>query len=240
MPSTPFWRPDKLTVVARFLQYKLRLPVIIAVCASVPAVFLTLGADGQMALAGKVIGWAAGIVLWAESVILLLAAERKREWLWRHKWMLLVCLLTLVSLVLAAGGAQVLRLATLVGSIRVLRAKRIFNAAQVLGRRFGVIGGWRSWIVMAVGGIAALFTALVLVDPTSQYLELLTWLEGNLRLIPILAAGAILAVATWLVVHVRQDDEPEREAELGSAVAPAPSFLDPPARSSRLGAWIPT
>jgi hypothetical protein len=209
VPPTPFWRPDKLTVVARFLQFKLRLPVIIAVCASVPAVFLTLGTDGQMALAGKVIGWAAGIVLWAESVILLLAAERKREWLWRHKWMLLVCLLTLVSLVLAAGGAQVLRLATLVGSIRVLRAKRIFNAAQVLGRRLGVAGGWRSWLVMGIGGVAALFTALVLVDPTSQYLELLTWLEGNLRLIPILAAGVILAVATWLVVRVREDDEPE-------------------------------
>ena len=73
VPSTPFWRPDKLTVVARFLQFKLRLPVIIAVCASVPAVFLTIWSDGEMALAGKIIGWAAGIVLWAESVILLLA-----------------------------------------------------------------------------------------------------------------------------------------------------------------------
>ncbi|MEU5154298.1 hypothetical protein [Glycomyces sp. NPDC021274] len=217
MPPTPFWRPDKLTVIARFLQYKLRLPVIIAVCASVPAVFLTLWSDGEMAMAGKVIGWAAGIVLWAESVILLLAAEHKREWLWRHKWMLLVCVLTLASLVLAAGGAQVLRLVTLVGSIRVLRAKRIFNAAQVLGRRFGVAGGWRSWAVMAVGGIAALFTALVLVDPTSQYLELLDWLGGNLRLIPILIAGVILAAATWLVVRAREEggqaEAAEREAE---------------------------
>jgi hypothetical protein len=202
-----------LTVVARFLQFKLRLPVIIAVCASVPAVFLTIWSDGEMALAGKIIGWAAGIVLWAESVILLLAAERKREWLWRHKWMLLVCLLTLVSLVLAAGGAQVLRLVTLVGSIRVLRAKRIFNAAQVLGRRFGIVGGWRSWVVMAIGGVAALFTALILVDPTSEYLELLNWLEGNLRLIPILAAGVILAVATWLVVRVREGEDETGAAE---------------------------
>jgi hypothetical protein len=202
-----------LTVVARFLQFNLRLPVIIAVCASVPAVFLTIWSDGEMALAGKIIGWAAGIVLWAESVILLLAAERKREWLWRHKWMLLVCLLTLVSLVLAAGGAQVLRLVTLVGSIRVLRAKRIFNAAQVLGRRFGIVGGWRSWVVMAIGGVAALFTALILVDPTSEYLELLNWLEGNLRLIPILAAGVILAVATWLVVRVREGEDETGAAE---------------------------
>ncbi|MDA1362576.1 hypothetical protein O1R50_23335 [Glycomyces luteolus] len=217
MTPLPPGRPDKLTVFARFLQFKLRLPVIVAVCASVPAVFLTLWSDGEMAMAGKVIGWAAGIVLWAESVILLLAAERKREWLWRHKWMLVVCLLTLVSLVVAAGGAQVLRLVTLVGSIRVLRAKRIFNAAQVLGRRFGIMGGWRSWAVMAAGGIAALFTALVLVDPTSQYLELLDWLGGNLRLIPILVAGVILAVATWLVVRAREEggeaDAVEREAE---------------------------
>ncbi len=212
----PPGRPDKLTVFARFLQFKLRLPVIVAVCASVPAVFLTLWSDGEMAMAGKVIGWAAGIVLWVESIILLLAAEHKRDWLWRHKWMLVVCLLTLVSLVVAAGGAQVLRLVTLVGSIRVLRAKRIFNAAQVLGRRFGIVGGWRSWAVMAVGGIAALFTALVLVDPTSQYLALLSWIEGNLRLVPILVAGVILAVATWLVVRAREVGG-EAEATEGEA-----------------------
>ncbi|WP_205325879.1 hypothetical protein [Glycomyces sp. YM15] len=216
MTPLPPGRPDKLTVFARFLQFKLRLPVIVAVCASVPAVFLTLWSDGEMAMAGKVIGWAAGIVLWVESIILLLAAEHKRDWLWRHKWMLVVCLLTLVSLVVAAGGAQVLRLVTLVGSIRVLRAKRIFNAAQVLGRRFGIVGGWRSWAVMAVGGIAALFTALVLVDPTSQYLALLSWIEGNLRLVPILVAGVILAVATWLVVRAREVGG-EAEATEGEA-----------------------
>lgn len=196
MPSR---RPDKLTVFARFLQFKLRIPVIVAVCASIPAVFLTVWADGDLAMTGKVIGWVAGAVLWFESVILLLAAEHKREWLWRHKWMILVCVLTLVSLVAAAGGAQVLRLAYLVGTLRVLRAKRIIDAAGILGRRLSLGLWWKTGLFTGAGVVAAVTAAVLLLDPHAEYRELLHWLDANLRLLPILLAGAVLAVATWAI-----------------------------------------
>ena len=203
MSPYPRWRPDKLTVFARFVQYKLRIPVIVAVCASIPAVFLTVWTDGDLALTGKIIGWAAGAVLWFESVILLLAAEHKREWLWRHKWMLVVCILTLVSLMAAAGGAQVLRLAYLVGTVRALRAKRIIDAAQVLGRRFSLGIWWKSGLLTGAGVVAAATAAVLLLDPDAEYREILHWLDANLRLLPILVAGAVLAVATWYVVRSR-------------------------------------
>jgi hypothetical protein len=229
-------RPDKLTVFARFAQYKLRIPVIVAVCASVPAVFLTVWTDGNLALTGKVIGWAAGAVLWFESVILLLAAEHKREWLWRHKWMLVVCALTLVSLVAAAGGAQVLRLAYLVGTIRALRAKRIIDAAGVLVRRFSLGIWWKSGLFTGAGVVAAAVAAVLLLDPDAEYRELLHWLDANLRLLPILVAGAILAAATWFVVRSRATARtavgrpalPEqRPAAEAAPLAEAARLLDP-------------
>lgn len=203
MTPLPPGRPDKLTVFARFLQFKLRIPVIVAVCASIPAVFLTVWGEGDLAFTGKVIGWVAGAVLWFESVVLLLAAEHKRDWLWRHKWMLAVCALTLFSLVVAAGGAQVLRLAYLLGTIRVLRAKRIIDAAGVLGRRFSLGIWWKSGLFTGAGVVAAAVAVVLLVDPNAEYRELLSWLDANLRLLPILLAGAVLAVATWAVFRNR-------------------------------------
>jgi hypothetical protein len=190
-------------VLARFLRFKLRVPVIVAVSASIPAVFLTVWTEGDLALTGKVIGWAAGAVLWFESVVLLLAARHKREWLWQHKWMLAVCGLTLLSLLFAAGGAQVLRLAYLLGTIRVLRAKRIIDAAGILGRRFSLGIWWKSGLFTGAGVVAAAIAAVLLVDPSAEYRELLSWLDANLRLLPILLAGAVLAVTTWAVVHNR-------------------------------------
>lgn len=186
--------------------------MVIAVFASIPAVFLTIWSDGEYALAGKIIGWVSGAVLWVETVILLLAAEHKRQWLMRHKWLLAVCGLTLVSLVLAAGGAQLLRLIYVVGSIRILRAKRIITAAQVLDRRFSLGIWWRSALFSGFGVLAAVFVAVVLADPTSEYLSLLSWLDHNLEIVPILVAGVILAAATWLVVRTRSEDR-EKEPE---------------------------
>ncbi|MCD0444394.1 hypothetical protein LO763_12250 [Glycomyces sp. A-F 0318] len=220
MAPSPRRRPDKLTVTARFVQYKLRIPVIVAVCASVPAVFLTLWTDGNVALAGKVVGWAAGAVLWFESVVLLLAARSKRRWLWRHKWMLFVCLLTLLSLVAAAGGAQVLRLAYLLGSVRALRAKRIIDAAGILGRRLSLGIWWKSGLFTGAGAIAAVTAAALLFDPDARYGELLHWFDANLRLLPILFAGAVLAVATWFVFRPRKG---------GKAAAVEAAEPEPPA-----------
>lgn len=187
--------------------------MIIAVLISIPAVFLTVWTDGGFAVAGKVIGWVSGAVLWFEAVILLMAAEHKREWLWRHKWMILVCVLTVFTLAFAAGGAQLLRFIYVIGSLRVLRAKRIITAAQVLDRRFGLGVWWRSALFTIAGLIAAVFVAVVLADPTSEYMSLITWFDHNLRLVPILIAGLILAGATWLVVRVRTEEQLDEEEE---------------------------
>ena len=186
--------------------------MVVAVLASIPAVFLTIWSDGEYARAGQIIGWASGAVLWVEMVILLLAAEHKRKWLLRHKWLLVIGALTFLSLVVAAGGAQLLRLLRVIGSIRLLRAKRIVTAAQVLDRRFSLGIWWKSAVFTGCGVIAALFVAVVLADPTAEYLGLLDWLDHNLELIPILIAGVILAGATWLVIRTRSEDE-ENEVE---------------------------
>lgn len=213
MPSFPRWRLQRLTALAQRIEGRLTLPVVIAVCASIPAVFLTIWSSGQLARAGQIVGWAAGAVLWAEALILLLAAENKLEWLARHKWLLVVCALTLLSLILATGGAQILRLLYVIGSIRVLRANRIISAAQVLNRRFGLGLWWRSALFGTAGLIAALFVAVVLADPTAEYVKLLSWIDHNLQIIPIILAGAILGVATWLVARNRAEAEVEREEE---------------------------
>ena len=186
--------------------------VVIAVCASVPAVFLTVFADGDLALAGKVIGWVSGGILWGESLVMLAAAENKTAWLLRHKWLLFVSGLTLLSLVIAAGGVQFLRFISAIGSIRILRAKRIISAAQVLSRRLTLGIGLRSAMFTAAGLLPAAFVAVVIAHPTSDYASLLTWIDHNLRLLPILLAGAVLAAATWLLVRFRAEEkEDERE-----------------------------
>ncbi|GAB3648221.1 hypothetical protein [Glycomyces tarimensis] len=211
MAPSPRWSLRRLTAFAQRIEDRLTVPVVIAVLASVPAVFLTIWSNGEYAVAGKILGWAAGSVLWAETIILLLAAEHKRKWLMRHKWLLLVCALTLVSLILAAGGGQILRLITTIGSIRVLRAKRIIDGAQILNRRFGLDLWWRSALFSLAGIIAAVFVAVVLADPTSEYLKLVSWFDHNLRIVPILVAGSILAFATWLVMRGRAEEEEEEE-----------------------------
>lgn len=196
-------RPHKLTVFSRYVQDKMRVPVIIAVCLSIPAVFLTVATDGSLALTGKIIGWVAGAILWFESMVLLLAAEHKRDWLRRHKWMLLVCALTLVSLIAAAGGAQVLRLAYLIGSFRALRAKRIIDAAKVLGRHLSLGIWWKTGLFTGAGVVASATAAVLLLDPDAEYQELLHWFDANLRLLPIFVAGAVLTTATWFVIRSR-------------------------------------
>jgi len=202
----------RLCALARRIEDQLTVPVVIAVCASIPAVFLTIWAQGGLAFAGQLIGWAAGAVLWAEALILMLASENKIRWLLHHKWMLLVCALTLVSLVLATGGGQILRLVYAIGSIRILRANRIISAAQVLNRRFGLGVWWRSALFSVAGLVAAVFVAVVLADPTAEYVKLISWIDHNLQIIPILLAGAILTAATWLVARSRaeaKEDEGE-------------------------------
>ncbi|WP_100448757.1 hypothetical protein [Glycomyces xiaoerkulensis] len=212
MKPSPRRSLQRLTAFAQRIEHRLTLPVVIAVCASVPAVFLTIWQDGEFVLAGTIIGWSAGAILWAESVILLLAAENKLDWLKRHKWLLVIGALTLISLVVAAGGAQLLRLLRVIGSLRILRAKRIISAAQILDRRLG-FGNfwWRSAVFTAAGLIAAVFVAVVLADPTSQHVQLLSWFNENMRVVPVLLAGVILAVATWLVVRNRSEDKEEEE-----------------------------
>ncbi|WP_025273394.1 hypothetical protein [Haloglycomyces albus] len=204
----------RVTRLAQKLEDRLTWPVVIAALASIPAVFLTIWNDGEFRTAGMLVGWAAGAVLWAETIILLLAAERKIQWIIMNKWPIVVSALTLVTLIFALGGAQILRLVSLIGSLRFLRAKRIFNASRVLQRRLGLRGWLKTAVFTVFGLIMAVFVAVVLADPTGQHWELLNWLDKNWRVLPILVAGAILAVATWLVMKNRREEEMrEREEE---------------------------
>ena len=197
------------TRLCRRLENKMTIPAIVAALASVPAVFFTVWGDGEYEPIGDVIGWLAATVLWVEFFVLLMAAHNKREWLRTHKWPLAICLLTLVSLIFAAGGAQLLRLINLVGSIRILRASRIFSASRVIQRQMG-LNGWGNAILFgAVALVVAGFVAIVLADPTSDHWEVVNVVGENYQLLPILLAGAALAGATYLVARNNQDEDEE-------------------------------
>ncbi|MFC4337188.1 hypothetical protein [Salininema proteolyticum] len=201
-----------VTRFAQRIEDRLTWPVIVAALASIPAVFLTIWNDGEFRVAGLVLGWSAGAVLWAETAILLLAAHNKRVWLATHKWTILVCLLTFITLAFALGGGQILRLISLIGSMRILRAKRIFSASMVIQRRLGLNGWVKRGVLAGFGILTAAFVAVVLADPTARHVDLFTWIDHNWRIVPIVLAGAILAFSTWLVVKYRSDKaEPEEE-----------------------------
>ena len=192
-------------------EERLAVPVLVAALASVPAVFLTL-LDDPYASVGTVVNWASGAVLVAETAVLFAVSGDRRAWLRRHVWLLALTALVVVAVVFAVGPLQLLRLLRVFGALRLLRAGRIVKAAKILRERAGLTGWWARALTFLAGVLVAGFVGVILADPTSRSRELLEQVVGGsvsgpVAVVAALAAGAVLAGATWVVVRQRRRDE---------------------------------
>jgi CsoR family transcriptional regulator, copper-sensing transcriptional repressor len=185
-------------------EERLALPVIIAALASVPAVFLTL-LDSPYETVGNVVNWLSGAVLVAETAVLFAVSRDKWEWIRRHKWLLLLTVGVILGVVLAIGPVQLLRLLRVVGALRLVRAGRIVKAARIMRDRLGLTGQWSKVSSAAAALLVAAFVGVVLADPTSRSRRLLDQsLSGTSQVVLSVLAGAVLAVATFVVVRRQQ------------------------------------
>jgi hypothetical protein len=193
---------------AERVEERLAVPVIIAAAVSVPAVFLSTVTEGTSARVGTALNWASLAVLSAESVLLFLLTGDRLAWLWRHRWKLAILAVAVPAVALTVAPAQSLRLVVwtirFFGALRVLRAGRIIRAGRVLARRFGWVGRWRHLAVLAGSAVAAVLVAIILADDTSTTRLLLERADGWPGLPLVLAACALLAVATFVVVRYRR------------------------------------
>lgn len=73
---TPAAAPDR----AASLESRFAGPVVVAALASVPATFLTM-LEGPAGQVGAVVNWASLAVLTAESLVLVLLASDRLEWI---------------------------------------------------------------------------------------------------------------------------------------------------------------
>ena len=187
------------------VEERLAIPVVVAAVASIPAVFLTM-LEGLPAQAGVVLNWASLAVLTAESVVLFWLAGDRRAWLRDNAFLVAVTVVALLAVVFAVGPLQLLRLVRFVGAIRLIRVNRIIKAGRVLRERAGLEGRLRNAVAIGVTLIAAAFVAVTLTDPTSTSRQALDTVRDRFGIVPILLAGAILAVATFVAMRARQSD----------------------------------
>ncbi|WP_304451182.1 metal-sensitive transcriptional repressor family protein [Nocardiopsis sp. YSL2] len=185
------------------LERRLAVPVLVAAVVSVPALFLGVWGEGIWATAGDRINWAAGIVLWAEWIMLIALADNKREWLRTHWWATVVAAVTVPAVLLALGPAQVLRLVRVFGTLPLLRVTRIIEAGGVLRRRMGLTGRLGRMVAATTTLLAAVFVTAVLADPASAGRGYAEEAIALLEPWPTALAVGLTAAATAVVLAYR-------------------------------------
>jgi hypothetical protein len=188
-------------------QNRLAVPVLVAALASIPAMFLTIAAEGRLATTGHVLDVVSGAVLVAETVILFVVAENRRAWVRGHLGLIALTLFVVAAVVFALGPVQVLRLVRTIGALRILRARRIVKAARSVRERSGFTGRLSHLFSVAAGLLVAVFVGVVLADPTSRSRSLLEWALGDVGTGGVVAlsvlAGLLLGGATYLLARDR-------------------------------------
>lgn len=181
---------------------KLAGPVLIAALASIPATFLTLF-EGTLATAGNALNTVSGIVLVAETVVLLAVAQDKRSWLRRNWWLVGLAVLIVPAVIFAVGPVQLLRLVRVVGALRIVRARRILKAGRIIRERHDLDGRWGRVLTFGLTLLTAGFVAVVLADPTSRSRQLLDDTFGQFSWLAVVLAGVLVAGATFVVLRDR-------------------------------------
>ena len=207
---------------------RLAIPVLVAALASVPAVFLTLFQDPWATIGGG-LNSLSGIVLIAETVVLLALAEDRRAWLRRNRWLVLLAIAIVPAVVFAVGPVQLLRLVRIAGALRIIRVNRIIKAGRIVRARSGLEARWQRALGLLITVLAAAFVAIVLADPTSTSRRLLDDTVNLVGIPGILIAGGILGVATYIVRSARDDHGPAADADPADADPPDadPAEADP-------------
>ncbi len=181
---------------ANQLEHRFAVPVMLAALLSVPAVPLALWGTHWWSQLGSVVNTIAGVVLWAEWILLIVLADNRLEWLRRHKWSTLVVALTIPAVIFTIGPAQALRLVRVIATLRLVRLTRIVEAGSVLGRRLALTSTARSVLLAASGLLAAALAGLVLADPDSDSRRLLTSAAERMDVSwPVLLCGGLLLAA---------------------------------------------
>lgn len=199
--------------LARVLQRRLALPVLISAIASVPAVLLTVWADGMWALIGSRANVAAGVVLWAEWILLIVFAEDKRQWLRANRWSTFVAAVTLPAVVFAMGPTQLLRLIRVAGTLPVIRLTRIVEAGGVVRRRLGLSGYTKVAVLATTVALCALAVGTLLLDPESATRRFLADLDGRSEPWRMIAAVTVLGVATTAIILLSRNARRRGRAE---------------------------
>lgn len=215
-------------------------PVLLAAVASVPAVFLTVLAEGPWGVAGEAINHLSLAVFAAETVVLLVLARDKRRWVREHWVIVAITALAVPAVILALGPVQVLRVLVqgyrMVGALRIIRVGRILKAGKILYNRTDVSGPVRKGIAAGATLLAAAFVAVVLVgeeDPqvftvlSEARVRLEEWF-GAAWVLAVVLAGLLLAGATFVVAR-------RRLAELRGGGAPAEEAAEQRDRSQSAG-----
>ncbi|MEU3016829.1 metal-sensitive transcriptional repressor family protein [Nocardiopsis sp. NPDC007018] len=204
LDTAPVTDPSEENGLARALERRLALPVLVCASASVPAVFLDMWGQGRWAEFGHRVNWLAGLVLWAEWILLVALARNRLDWLRTHRWSTFVAALTLPAVVFALGPAQVLRLVRAAATLRLLRVTRIAEAGGVLRRRLGLTGTRATVVAAATTVLCAVFVAAVLSDPDSASRRYADALLSGLGPWPVVTAAAVVTASLAFVLVRRR------------------------------------
>lgn len=209
MDSTDSRGPSARERRAARLEGRFTVPVIVAALAAVPATFLSM-LDGAPGLVGEVVNWASLAVLVAETVVLFVVTDHRIAWLRRHAATVGLTAIAVPAVVYAVAPAQALRLLTVLrglGALRILRVNRIVRAGRILRRRGGFDGRAGAFVTVVLTVLAAAFAALVLADPTSTTRVVLDAAYERFGALVVVAAGVIVAAATFVVVRFRLEPD---------------------------------
>lgn len=182
------------------VEERLAIPVLVAAIASVPATFLTT-LEGRAEQAGHLMNYLSLAVLAGESVVPFVLAGHRRRWLRERWYVVAITAVSIPAVIFAVGPAQLFRLVRFVGALRILRVRRILRAGRIIRQRSGHAGWQWKLLSVTVSLLAAGFVAIVLSDPTSQTRQLVEGALGRFGLPAIILAGAIVAIATFLVLR---------------------------------------
>lgn len=202
-PRPPSESENEDNSYARMIERRLALPVVAAAFVSVPAVFLTMWTEGLWAQIGHWANVSAGVVLWAEWILLIILAENTRAWLRANRWSTFVAVITLPAVFFALGPAQVLRLVRAAGALRVMRVTRVIEAGGVLRRRMRLKGWLGTLVVLTTVVPSLVFVLVLLADPESGSRRLLRSLPERFGTESLLITAAIVLPAIAAVIYLR-------------------------------------
>src|SRR5690625_512252 len=196
MPPEQQPSPEDANHLSRLLQRRLALPVLISAIVSVPAVLLTVWAEGMWARIGSWANVAAGVILWAEWILLIVFAEEKLKWLRANRWSTFVAAVTLPAVIFTLGPAQLLRLLRVAGTLPVIRLTRIVEAGGVVRRRLGLSGSAKTAVLATAVALCVIAVGALLLDPQSPIRRFLADIDRRFAACQVITVWTVLGLAT--------------------------------------------